>query len=249
MAPMKLYMTPGSCSTGIHIILEELEEIFEACIVNLPAGDHFKPDYVAINPKSTIPALVREDGSALTEVQAIAYWLGRSRPRAGLWPADVEDETRMIEAMAYIVGTVHGQGFARIFATTTFTRNAAEHGGVRALGRDIVEKGFAILGEALGAKTWLGGNFSVADAVLFYVEFWADKTAIALPDNLAAHYRRMLARPAVQRVLREEGYNLATLGKQESVSASGAASVAANASVPANAVSAKTSPDSKLTGE
>ena len=54
MPAMKLYMTPGSCSTGIHIILEELDEIFEAYLVNLPAGDQFKPDYVAINPKSTI---------------------------------------------------------------------------------------------------------------------------------------------------------------------------------------------------
>src|SRR5713226_1134982 len=145
MAPMKLYMTPGSCSTGIHIIMEELDEIFEAYVVNLPAGDHFKPDYVAINPKSTIPALVRPDGTALTEVQAIAYWLGRSHPRARLWPAGAEDETRMIEAMAYIVGTVHGQGFARIFATSTFARNPADHESVRTLGRDIVEKGFAIL--------------------------------------------------------------------------------------------------------
>jgi glutathione S-transferase len=213
MAPMKLYMTPGSCSTGIHIILEELEEIFEAYVVNLPAGDHFKPDYVAINPKSTIPTLVRKDGTALTEVQAIAYWLGRSHPRAKLWPVDAEDETRMIEAMAYIVGTVHCQGFARIFATATFARDAADHESVRMLGRDIVEKGFAILSDALGSKLYLAGNFSVADSVLFYVEFWADKTDILLPANLAAHYRRMLARPAVQRVLREEGYNLATLGK------------------------------------
>jgi glutathione S-transferase len=219
MAPMKLYMTPGSCSTGIHIILEELEEIFEAYVVNLPAGDHFKPDYVAINPKSTIPALVRKDGTPLTEVQAIAYWLGRSHPRAGLWPSDAEDETRMIEAMAYIVGTVHGQGFARIFATNTFSRNPDDHERVRALGRDIVEKGFAILSDTLGAKPWLAGAFTVADAVLFYVEFWADKTDIPLPENLAAHYRRMLARPAVQRVLREEGYNLTTLGKSSEKSA------------------------------
>jgi len=50
----EFYMTPGSCSTGIHIILEELDEIFEVYIVNLPAGDHFKPDYVTVNPKSTI---------------------------------------------------------------------------------------------------------------------------------------------------------------------------------------------------
>lgn len=213
MAAMKLYMAPGSCSTGIHIILEELEEVFEAYIVNLPAGDHFKPDYVAINPKSTIPALVRKDDTSLTEVQAIAYWLARTHPRSGLWPTDPEAEARALETMAYVVGTVHGQGFARIFATKTFARNPSDHASVQALGRDIVEKGFSVISAALGTKPFVVGDYSAADPILFYVEFWADKLGIALPDNLAAHYRRMLARPAVDRVLREEGYNPAALGK------------------------------------
>ncbi len=213
MAPMKLYMTPGSCSTAIHIILEELEEAFEAYVVNLPAGDHFKPDYVAINPKSTIPTLVRRDGTSLTEIQAIAYWLARSHPRAGLWPDDAENECRLIEAMAYIVGTIHGQGFARIFATNTFARNPADYDSVRDLGREIVTKAFAILDDTLGTRSYLAGDYSVADPILFYVEFWADKTNIELPENLVAHYTRMLTRPAVQRVLREEGYNTTALGK------------------------------------
>ncbi len=213
MAIMKFYMTPGSCSTGIHIILEELEEVFEAYIVNLPAGDNFKPDYVAINPKSTIPALVRDDGSVLTEVPAIAYWLGRTRRRGKLWPADVETETRLIEAMTYIAGTVHGHGFARIFAPPTFSRNEADQESVRALGRNIVIKGFAVLNKMLDERPYLGDAFTVADPILFYVEFWADKTGITLPANLAAHYKRMLARPVVQQVLREEGYNPATLGQ------------------------------------
>lgn len=216
MAAMKLYMTPGSCSTAIHIILEELEEVFEAYIVNLPAGEQFKPDYVAINPKSTIPTLVRTDGSSLTEMLAIAYWLGRTHSRARLWPEDSEAQTRALEAMAYVVGTVHGQGFARIFATNTFARSTADQEAVRAVGRDIVSKGFAVLDDGLGDEPYVAGAFSVADPVLFYVAFWADKTGIALPDNLAGHYRRMLARPTVQRVLREEGYNVAALGRPQS---------------------------------
>ena len=203
MPAMKLYMTPGSCSTGIHIILEELDEVFEAHIVNLPAGDHFKPGYVAINPKSTIPILVRRDGTSLTEVPAIAYWLARSHPRACLWPDDLDAAAHLLETIAYVVGTIHGQGFAR---------NPGDHDAVRQLGRDIVEKGFAVLNGPLGDKDFVGTRFSVADPILFYVEFWADKTGIALPENLLAHYRNMLARPAVQRVLREEGYNPAKLG-------------------------------------
>jgi glutathione S-transferase len=215
MAAMKFYMTPGSCSTGIHVILEELEQVFEVHIVNLPKGDHFRPEYVAINPKSTIPTLVRGDGTALTEVQAIAYWLARTNPRAGLWPDDAEGQARALEAMAYVVGTVHGQGFARIFSANTFARNLADHESVRELGRDIVGRGFAILNNALAVNAYVAGKFTVADAILFYVEFWADKTNVPLPRNLAAHYRRMLARPAVQRVLREEGYNPATLGRSD----------------------------------
>ncbi|MEP9356682.1 glutathione S-transferase N-terminal domain-containing protein [Xanthobacter sp. KR7-65] len=211
---MKLYMTPGSCSTGIHIIMEELEEAFEAHIVNLPAGDHFKPDYVAVNPKSTIPALVRPDGTALTEVVSIAYWLARTRGRGRLWPADADAETQALETMVYVVSTVHGQGFARIFATPSFAAGADDQKRVEMLGRDIVRQGFAILDTALAGRDYVVGAFSAADAVLFYVEFWADKTGIELPANLAAHYWRMLERPVVQRVLREEGYNLTLLGAQ-----------------------------------
>ena len=51
------------------------------------------------------------------------------------------------------------------------------------------------------------------DPVLFYVCFWADKTGVPLPPRLAKHYRLMLARPAVDRVLREEGYNPAKLNQ------------------------------------
>ncbi len=42
-ALMKFYMAPGSCSTGIHILLEEIGLVFEAYIVNLPKGEHLTP--------------------------------------------------------------------------------------------------------------------------------------------------------------------------------------------------------------
>ncbi|KJV07141.1 glutathione S-transferase family protein [Methylocucumis oryzae] len=205
---MKLYMTPGSCSTGIHILLEELDLIFEAHLVNLMAGDHTTPEYLAINPKATIPTLVRNDGSALTEFPAIAYWLARSYPKAKLLPDTVDGETRGIELMAYVVGTIHGQGFARIFTTDKFTVNAADNEAVKAQGLDIVNKAFTVIDAWLPPQGYALGAFSIADAALFYVEFWADKTGIALPERCLAHYRLMLTRPVVRRVLMEEGYRV-----------------------------------------
>ena len=205
---MKLYMTPGSCSTGIHILLEEIDQPFEAYLVNLLAGDQYQADYVALNPKSTIPTLVRNDGSALTEFQAIAWWLARSNPKIGLLPNDLEGEVRVIETMDYVVGTIHGQGYTRIFTAANFTPNTADHDAVKTRGREIVEQGFSVMNNALADKAYVAGSFSIADAALFYVEFWADRIQIDLPANCRAHYQRMLTRPAVQRVLREEGYRI-----------------------------------------
>jgi glutathione S-transferase len=64
------------------------------------------------------------------------------------------------------------------------------------------------MNEVLAGKDYVVGNFSIADAALFYVEFWADKIKLDLPPNCLAHYQRMLQRPAVRQVLLEEGYHL-----------------------------------------
>ena len=205
---MKFYMTPGSCSTGIHVLLEEVGAVFEVYIVNLPAGGHLEPDYVAINPKSTIPTLVRNDGSPVTEFQAIAWWLARQYPKHRLLPEGADGEMRVLEAMDYVVGTIHGQGFTRIFTTPSFTPNPADHDVVRARGREIVERGFAVMDAQLAGREFVAGSFSIADAALFYTEFWADKLKMNLPPNCREHYLRMLERPAVRQVLREEGYRV-----------------------------------------
>lgn len=203
---MKFYMTPGSCSTGIHVLLEEIGLVFEAYVVNLLAGDQFKADYLAINPKGSVPALVRDDGTALTEFSSIAWWLGRSYPKCGLLPETADGEARVLEAMNYAVQTLHGQGFARIFTTEKFTPNPADHEAVRERGRDIVAQGFALVDRLLAGRDYVHERFGIADAALFYVEFWAERTGLPLPDNCRAHYRRLLTRPAVRQVLREEGY-------------------------------------------
>ncbi len=203
----KFYMTPGSCSTGIHLLLEECGLVFEAYIVNLLAGDQHKKEYLAINPKGTIPALVLDDGTALTEFSAIAWWLARSYPKRKLLPESIEGEVRVLGLMNYAVHTLHTQGFARIFTTERFAPSSCDHESVKAQGRQIVENGLALMARELEGRSYLADHFTIADAALFYNEFWADRIGIPLPANCAAHYRRMLTRPAVRQVLAEEGYS------------------------------------------
>ena len=203
---MKLYYAPGACSIGIHVLLEEIGKSYHLEPVNLREGGQFKPPFAAVSPKAKVPALERDDGSVLTEFPVIARWLGR---QANLLPKDDEADIRAMEAMEYAVGTMHGQGFARLFRTERFAPSAADHDAVKAAGQEVVEKGFAVLDKALAGKNYIGGNdLSAADAALFYVEYWAAKRLnMKLPANCAAHFDRMMARPAVQRALQQEGLN------------------------------------------
>ena len=64
--------------------------------------------------------LVRDDGSVLTELGAIATWLARTNPQANLLPPKAEDEAGVREVVDYVVGTLHGQGLGRIFMPARF---------------------------------------------------------------------------------------------------------------------------------
>lgn len=203
---MKFFYCPGACSIGIHVLLEEIGKPYEGHKVALAEGEQYKPDYLAINPKSKVPTLVRDDGTTLTEFGAIAAWLARTNKDAHLLPDDLETEIRIVEALDFCVGTIHMQGFSRMFRPAAFAPSEADHEAVRARGREIVEKGFKVMSDTLGTKTYVAGDFSIADGALFYVEFWAGHLGAALPPALAAHLDRMMARPAVQRVLKDEGF-------------------------------------------
>jgi glutathione S-transferase len=202
---MKLYYAPGACSIGIHVLLEEIGKPYEAVALNFRDAEQYKPGFIAINPKSKVPTLVRDDGSALTEYPAIAYWLARTNPTAGLLPDDVDQQARVLELTDYAVATIHMQGFGRLFRPAAFTPNAADEETVKTRGKEVAEKGFALLDKALAGKEYAVGQFSIADSAIFYVSFWSKRVGITLPDAVAAHLQRMNARPAVQRVLQQEG--------------------------------------------
>lgn len=218
---MTLYMTPGSCSTGIHILMEHLELPFAAHVLNLPAGQHRQPAYLALNPKGSIPALQLDDGQVLTEFESIALWLARRHPRAQLLPEDATAAAQALGLMSEAVNHLHGQCFTRVFTPERYLPPAVSAQGdqdlsqrwtaaVIAQGREMALAGFARLEARLPAEDSSafasGARLGLADAALFYPAFWADRTGLPLPPRIAALYRRLRALPVVQRVLAEEGY-------------------------------------------
>ncbi len=202
---MHFYSSPGSCGIGMRILLEETGAGFEATLFNLAAKEHLNDAYRAVNPKTKVPALVREDGSVLTEFQAIAFWLADTYPEARLLPTDAEARLRVMELLDYMVGSVHMRGFTFVIVPGKFTQNPDFQAELVAHGTAQIATGFGNLSEMLGDKAYLMGDFSIADAAMFYMTRWALMKGIDMPANVAAHHNRMLERPAVQRAIAGEG--------------------------------------------
>ncbi|MEZ2126642.1 MULTISPECIES: glutathione S-transferase family protein [unclassified Sinorhizobium] len=203
--PTLCYM-PRTCAIGIHIILEEIGKPYDLKLVDLRKHAHLDEEYIAINPKSKVPALIRDDGSVLTEFPAIATWLALMAPERNLLPQDPEKLARALEMVDYVVATLHMQGWSRHWRPQHHSSIESEHPAIQAKGRDIIQKGLALLDGRLETSDWLIGAFSIADCALFYIEYWsADVAKWSLPTNIAVHYSRMKQRASVQRMASAEG--------------------------------------------
>ena len=205
---MKLFWGPHTCAIGIHVLLEEIGKPYATEEIDVAGGATHREPFRSINPKGKVPTLMRDDGSILTEFGAIATWLARTNPEKGLLPSEPEAEARTLEVLEYVEGTLHAQGFARIFLPERFQPPDVVHetlglgtAAIKQQGTEIVEQAFAILDRQIAGRAHAGGDaFTIADAALFYAERWAPQVDVALPSNMARHFEAMTARPAVQRV-------------------------------------------------
>lgn len=199
---MKLFHAPNSCSLGIRILLEEIGVAHEVVALDLRAGTHRSPEYLTVNPKGKVPALVRPDGSVLSEFQAIALWLARTHPEAELWPSDPEGEVRTLEMLEQLVATIHMRGFTLILVPGKFVADPAAQDALRSHGRAVAVEGLTRIALRLDNAAFLNGDRpGVTDAALFYLMHWALALDLDLPAPLHAFHTRMLARETVRRAL------------------------------------------------
>jgi glutathione S-transferase len=154
--------SPGSCALGIHVLLEELGAPFELKRLNFAEREQYGEAYLVINPKSKVPTLERNDGSVLTEFQAISTYLALTHPEKRLIPTDIERQTRMIEAMDYVVGTIHGQGFRLVFRPMDYASSEADQDAIKARSMEKANRGLSLIDKDLAGKDWIVGDRSRA---------------------------------------------------------------------------------------
>ncbi len=117
---MKLFYKAGACSLSPHIVLREAGLDFTAEKVDLAQKKtESGADYLAINPKGQVPALLLDDGSLLTEGVAIVQYLADRVPDRNLIPAaGTLSRYHAIEWLNYIATELH-KGFSPLFNPKT----------------------------------------------------------------------------------------------------------------------------------
>jgi glutathione S-transferase len=203
---LKLYYAPGSCAQASHIALEEAGADYEAVRMDLAAGQQRTPEYLKINPKGRVPALVTDRG-ILTETPAVLAYIAQTHPKAKLAPLDDPYGFARLQAFnSYLCSTVHPAHAHRVRGSR-WADDPAAIAEMKRKAPEVVADCFDLIEREMFAGPWaMGDSYSVADPYLFTLCTWweGDSVDPARVPKLADHRKRMAERPAVVRALAAE---------------------------------------------
>jgi glutathione S-transferase len=198
---MKLYYSPGACSLSPHIALLEAGLPYDLVKVDLRAKKiENGEDYLKVNPKGQVPALVLDNGELLTEGPVIVQIIADKAAGKNLAPSrDSAERYKLQEWLNYITGELH-KNFGPMFSPVLADE-------AKAFFKDRVMGKFKYVDSVLAGRDYLmGKQFTVADGYLFTMLTWADRMKFDLSamPNLLAYKARIAARPKVQEALAKE---------------------------------------------
>ena len=208
---MKLYYSAGSCSTSCHIVLEESGLKYEAIEVDWDNESDPNIALVAkLNPLGTLPILVTDEGRQLDQNIAIHTYIADKAPGKNLLPpAGTPERADALNWMSFVASDLH-KSIGGLFSLAAISDDKAVQAAVRKFMVGRTNTCLKYMDEKLAGKDYLlGKNFSPADAYAFVVLGWTKWLEIPLAPyaNLGGYLARIAARPAVAKVLTEEGLN------------------------------------------
>jgi glutathione S-transferase len=199
---LTLYYAPGACSMAAHIALEESGEKYEARRLDLAKGEQRTEAYLKIHPLGRVPALLLDSGEPLTENTAILPYIGK---RYAMWPVDPVAVARALSLIGFFASTVH-TAHAHISRPERYATNKEHFPDIQAQGRKMFHEYLKQVDGMLAGRQWLSDQYSVLDPYAFTFYTWGVRRELPMAElkNYGAHKDRMLARPAVQRIVEDE---------------------------------------------
>lgn len=203
---LKLYYAPNTCALATHIALDEVGADYTTVRLSFAANEQRGADYLAINPKARVPALVTERG-VLTETPAMLAFVAQSFPQAGLAP--LADPYAFAEVQAfnsYLCSTVHVAHAHRMRGYRWADDEAAIAAMQRAVPRSVGAS-FELIEQTMLKGPWvMGETYSICDPYLFTIAQWLEGDGVdprAIPAVID-HRQRVSERAAVRRAIAAE---------------------------------------------
>ena len=191
---MKLYWSPNTRSTRALWLMEEAGLPYERVKLDLAAGEHKRPAFLAVNPMGKVPAL--ENGAAkVAESAALCAYVADLAPASGLAPPIGDpDRGRWLHWLFFSAACIEPAYMQKAMGWTIDRPSMAGWGGYEAV--------MDVLDAAVAPGPWLlGDRFTAADVMVgtdlhFGVRLF--KFVESRP-NFEAYIDRCEARPAFQR--------------------------------------------------
>ena len=200
---LKLYYAPNTCALATHIALEEAGADYTTVRLDFSRNQQRSPEYLAINPKGRVPALVTDRG-ILTETPALLAFIAQTYKRAGLMPIDDPFAfARAQEFNLYLCATLHVAHAHRVRGS----RWADDPAAIAAMQRKVpqtVGECYDLIEHQMFKGPWVTGEtYSVCDPYLFTVAQWLEGDGVdpARLPKVMEHRRRMSERPSVRKAL------------------------------------------------
>lgn len=196
------YYAPRTCALAAHLALEHTGAAYQAVAVNFAAQAQRSPEFLAINPKGRVPALVTERG-ILTEIPALLLYIAQRFPEAALAPLDDIFALAQMQAFnSYLCSTVHVAHAHRVRGARWADDPAAIEAMKAKVPQNMTDCMLLIEKSMLRGPWVMGERYGVADMYLYTITGWleADSVDTRLMPRVMAHRARMQADPLVQRV-------------------------------------------------
>ena len=200
---LTLYYAPGTCALASLLCLEFAQARYRVERLDFTKQQQRSDDYLKINPRGRVPALVTEQGT-LTETPAILQYIAQTHPEAGLAPLDDPFAlARVNEFNSYLCATVH-VAHAHGRRGYRWADDEAAQKSMQAKVTQNMADCFAIIEQHMLQGPWvLGERFSISDPYLFTIARWlkGDGVDVNRFPKVAAHLERLGNDPRTRAVM------------------------------------------------
>jgi glutathione S-transferase len=201
-----LYYTAHTCSLASHIALEDAGAEYELRRIDFTATEQQSPEFLKINPKARVPAMVTPRG-ILTETPAMLAFIAQSFPEAGLAPLNDPFAFAELQSFnSYLCSTLH-INHAHRMRGTRWAYEESSFADMRRKVPESVSASYEMIETTMFKGPWvMGETYSIADAYLFTIAQWLEGDGVDPKrfPRIIAHRAHMAERAAVRKAMAAE---------------------------------------------